>query len=136
MIRPLALSAAAAMLATPLIAGPAPAATTDGSLQGLTLTGGCPGEPSQLKNVYTTPRTPWLFFPMALRSSETLRFTGKWLVPYTITVSGQGLKSRHLDPDVYVRPGPKPGKVSTCSFEGKTADGPFQVSIAGPIYGW
>lgn len=127
---------AAAVLAVPLLAGPAPAATTDGSLKGLTLTGGCPGEPSQLKNVYTTPYTPFLFFPLALRSSETLRFTGKWLFPYTITVSGQGLKSRHLEPDVYTRPGPTPAKMSTCSFEGRTVDGPFQVTISGPILGW
>lgn len=141
MIRPIAASVAAAALAVPLLTGPAVAHSktpaTEGSLQGLTLVGGCPGEPSQLKNVTTTPRTPFLFFPMSLWDSSTRRFTGKWLFPYTITIAGEGLKARHLGPgEVYTRPGPAPAKVSTCEFEGKTADGPFHVTITGPIRGW
>lgn len=134
-------SAAAAALTLPLVAGPATAqprpAQPDGSLRGLTLVGTCPGQASVLKNVTTTPRTPWLFGPMGLWDNSTSKFTGKWLFPYTVQVWGEGLKSRHLGPgEVYTRPGRTPSSMITCEFEGKTPEGPFQVSVTGPIRGW
>lgn len=129
-------AAAAAVLAVPLIAGPAAAQANDGSLQGLTLVGGCPGESSAVKNVVATPRTPFLFFPVALRDASTQRWSAV-LFPYSVLIAGEGLKARHLGPgEMYTRPGPVPKKMATCEFDGKTPDGPFHVTITGPLLEW
>ncbi|MCO5299115.1 MAG: hypothetical protein M9886_04100 [Candidatus Nanopelagicales bacterium] len=105
------------------------------SLQGLVLVGGCPEQGSDLKNLAVAPKTPFLFAPLRLLDPDATP-TGKWLMPYTIQVTGPGLKSRHWTPDeVYTRPGWAPRNQVICVFEGKTEDGPFTLQISGPIRG-
>lgn len=106
------------------------------SLRGLVVTGGCPGQASDLKNLVVAPKTPFLFAPLRLLDPDS-RPTGKWLVPYTIQVTGLGLKSRHWTPgEIYTRPGRAPRHQVTCVFEGEThEDGAFTLHISGPIHG-
>jgi hypothetical protein len=130
-------AAAAAAAATAVALVPAVAAATpDQSLQGLVLSGGCPGQAGDLKNLVVAPRTPFLFAPLRLMDQDFGR-TGKWLFPYTILITGEGLKTRHLTPGVlYTRPGWAPRAMVTCVFDGATKeDGPFQVTITGPVRG-
>jgi hypothetical protein len=129
--RRLAVGAAAAVVVTALVPTGVSAAP-DQSLRGLVLTGECPG----LKTVIVTPRTPFLFAPVRLIDGN-FQDTGKWLFPYTVSVYGEGLKTRHMIPgETYTRPGRPPRNQVTCWFEGATKeDGPFSVEITGPIRG-
>jgi hypothetical protein len=126
---------AAAALIIPASAGHA-APPDRPSLQGLVVTGGCPGQSSDLKNVIVAPKTAFLFAPLRLLDPDS-RPTGKWLMPYTIQVTGLGLKSRHWTPgELYTRPGRAPSNQVICVFEGEThEDGPFTLHISGPIRG-
>ena len=123
---------AAAVAAVALIPTTATAAP-DQNMRGLRLSGeNCAG----VKTVVVTPRTPFLFAPLQLVNAENAKPTGKWLFPYGIAVSGEGLKTRHLLPtETYTRPGRPPKNMTTCSFTGETEDGPFTVDITGPIRG-
>ena len=138
--RRLTVAAAAAVTAVAVIPAVA-TATPDQSFQGLVLSGGCPGQAGDLKNLIVAPRTPFLFAPLRLMDQDFGR-TGKWLFPYTILITGEGLKTRHLTPGVlYTRPGWAPRTMVTCVFEGATKDGDtgkdtsFQVTITGPVRG-
>ena len=130
-----------AVLATVLLVpGSSAAATTDpaprGLLQGLVLTGSCPGASSDLKNVIATARSASPWAPLTLADGN---FTDlhKLLLPYSIVVTGQGLKTRHAVPELpYVRPGPAPRNPVTCVFSGATKeDGAFTVTIVGSVWG-
>lgn len=139
-IRRLTVAAAAAVTAMAVVPQTAVAAP-DQSLQGLVLSGGCPGQSSELKNLIVAPRTPFLFAPLRLLDQDFAR-TGKWLFPYTILITGEGLKTRHLTPGVlYTRPGWAPRTMVTCVFAGDTKDEDtgentsFQVTITGPVRG-
>lgn len=136
MTRPRQFITAVAMTSLAFAVMPPVAAAQDGTLQGLVLTGGCPGQGSELKNVVLTPRTPNMFAPVRLLDAQ-FQPMHEWLFPYTIEVTGEGLKSRHLTAgDTYTRPGRPPTNQVTCVFEGATKpDGPFQVTITGPIRG-
>lgn len=130
------VAGAATAIATLALVPATSAAAPDGSLKGLVLTGGCPGQSSELKNLIVTPQTRFLFAPLRLYDAN-YQPTGKWLFPYTVLVTGEGLKTRHLTPDVpYIRPGRTPANQVTCIFDGATKeDGPFTVQITGPIRG-
>jgi hypothetical protein len=59
---------------------------------------------------------------------------GTWrgvLMPYRVTASGEGLKARHLIPDVYIRPGRAPKELVTCEFTGSTPDGDVNLVVEG-----
>ena len=59
-----------------------------------------------------------------------------WLVPYSVEVSGEGLKARHMLPggETFTRPGVQPPNVAPpCVFTGETADGPFEIVIIGTV---
>lgn len=130
-----ALIGMVAVLAAWLGLAPPAQAAPDQTLKGLVLSGSCPDQGSLLKNIVATPRTHHLWAPLRLWDS-TFTPTGKWLFPSEITVTGEGLKTRHLTPGVtYVRPGPAPRRaVATCVFDGATKeDGPFQVAVTGVI---
>jgi len=125
-------AATATVVATALVPTTATAAP-DQNLRGLKLRGeGCFG----MKTVIVTPNTPFLFAPLRLINAEDPKPTGKWLFPYTVSVSGEGLKTRHMFPeDTFTRPGKPPKNQVTCTFDGETGDGEFQVEITGPIRG-
>lgn len=124
----------AVTLAAMSTVAPATAAPPDGSLRGLVLSGGCP---PVMKSAMIAPRTPYLFAPVRLIGPDFAP-THTWLFPYSVTVTGEGLKARHLTPGVtYTRPGKAPREMVTCVFDGATKeDGPFTVEITGPVRGW
>jgi len=133
------LVACAAVAAAVVALTPATATATAAdrpSLQDLVLSGSC-GDSSELKNIIVTPRTPWLFMPVRIVDGGTFKPTGKWLFPYTVGVTGEGLKTRHMLPgQTYTRPGRPLRNQVTCFFEGATKeDGAFQVQITGSIFG-
>lgn len=137
MSHPRRLAAGAAVAVAVLALMPTTAhAAPDGSMRGLVLSGGCPDQGSELKNLIVTPQTPFLFAPLRLIDGN-FQPTGKWLFPYTVLITGQGLKTRHLAPGVlYTRPGWTPANQVTCVFDGATKeDGSFTVQITGPIRG-
>ena len=123
------VAAVAGVALIPTTASAAP----DQSLKDLVLSGTCP---PVVKNAIVAPRTPFLFAPLRLMDQD-FKPTGKWLLPYRISVTGEGLKTRHLGPgDVYTWPWRPPKNPVTCSFEGATKeDGAFQVVIEGPVLG-
>ena len=91
------------------------------------------------KTVYGAPQTPYLFGPVQL-IGEDFTPTGKWLIPYEVTVISdeeEDLKARHLIPGVtYTRPGQQPTNPVTCDFTGATKEvGSFEIQITGPIRG-
>jgi len=111
-------------------------ATPRGSLLGLRLVGQDACD-SMFKNVYGQALAPYMFAPVRL-IGEDWEPTGQLLFPYEVTVlSGEGLKARHLIPDVtYTRPGPEPTGLVTCSFTGRDEElGPYEVDISGIIRG-
>lgn len=116
-------------------ATPASAAES-GSLKGLVLSGSCPSPSGDLKNVTVAPRSDILWLPVRFSTSEGTALR-KWILPYEVTVVGDGLKSRHLLPGVtYTRPFGPPIRPTTCFFEGATKeDGPFTVEMTGTIVG-
>ncbi len=131
----LGLVATAALAAPIAFASPATAAP-DGSLSGLLLSG---EETCGFKTVYGAPQTPYLFGPVQL-IGEDFTPTGKWLIPYEVTVISdeeEDLKARHLIPGVtYTRPGQRPTNPVTCDFTGASKEvGSFDIQITGPIRG-
>lgn len=136
-MRKLILGLVATAAASPLaFASPATAAP-DGSLSGLLLSGEetCGG----FKTVYGAPQTPYLFGPVQL-IGEDFTPTGKWLIPYEVTVISDAeadLKARHLIPgETYTRPGQPPTNPVTCDFTGASKEvGSFEIQITGPIRG-
>lgn len=136
MYRPRRVLATLALAVTAVAVMPPATAAQDGSLQGLVLTGDCPDQFGERTKVLVAPRTPFLFAPMRLLDTgfQPMR---KWLFPYSVQVTGEGLKSRHMTPGVtYTRPGRPPKDQVTCTFVGAIKpDGEFQVTITGPIRG-
>ena len=129
----LVMGLGAAAVALALVPGPATAAPTDGSLQGLVLSGTCGG--GDLKKIILAPRSPNLFAPIRIIGPD-FEQTRMVLAPYTVQLSDEGLKSRHLGPEVYMRPGKAPKNPVTCELDGATKeDGPFQVTITGRVLG-
>lgn len=144
------LAAAATVVAGAVLAGPAAASTggsvaaapvasasSDATLKGLVLSGGCPGV-SALKNVTVAPTTNNLWLPLRFSDGATFKPLNRWIFPAQITVIGEGLKSRHLQPgESYTRPWPIPSlRPVTCEFDGATKeDGPFHVVITGTVVG-
>lgn len=124
----------AAAAATLVLPAPAFAASTDGTLQGLVLTGTC--DRPELKNVIIAPTGPTLFVPTRIIDSDFVTSRGL-LHPYSITIAGEGLKSRHLGPgELFTKPGKAPRIPVICTFEGATKDeGPFTVIITGSVIG-
>ena len=124
-----------AALAVALAAAVLPSAATadaDGSLRGLRLAG---EDTCGFKTVYAVPTASYLFAPLALRGEDFAR-THTVLVPHEVTISGEGLKARHLLPDTYTAKGPEPTGAVTCSFEGETREaGEFAVEITGVLRG-
>lgn len=129
--RLLASAAAAATLVTPAAAF---AATPHANLQDLVLTGTC--DRPDLKNVILSPTGPTLFVPTRIMDADFVTTRGL-LHPYSVTVVGEGLKSRHLGPgEVFTKPGKAPRSLVNCTFEGATKEeGPFTVIIAGSVIG-
>lgn len=135
----IAVIAAALMLPTSATAASSPAAATAppvGLLEGLVLTGTCPGQSSDLKSVITTPlsASPWGRIHLLGSDFSDLK---KVLVPHEITVTGEGLKTRHAVPGLpYTKPGRTPANPVTCVFDGATKlDGPFKIVVTGAIRG-
>jgi len=87
-----------------------------------------------VKTAYGEPWTRYLFGPVRLLAGGDTP-TG-WLVPYSVEVSGPGLKARHMLPsgETFTRPGLQPPNVAPpCVFTGETADGPFEIVIIGTV---
>ena len=132
--RRLAVGAVAVALAAAIQPSAATAATPDGSLRGLVLSG---EDTCGFKTVYVVPQSPYLFAPVRLLA-EDFTPTRERLFPYEVEViSGDGLKARHLIPgETYLRPGQPPEDLVTCDFSGATKEeGSFEVQITGVVRG-
>jgi hypothetical protein len=96
----------------------------------LVLSGTC--DQPDLKNVVTSPLKANAFAPIHLLGAD-FTDTRKLLLPYEITVSEEGLKTRHAIP------GPAPTNRVTCFFEGAIKkdgnDVTIQVTVTGTIRG-
>ena len=125
------VGAAAAVVAAALLPSAA-AAAPDVSLYGLDLESAV--DCGTVKTAYGQPWTPYLFGPVRLLDGG--RTPTGWLVPYSVEVSGEGLKARHMLPQTFTRPGVQPPNVAPpCVFTGATADGPFEIVITGTVSG-
>lgn len=115
---------------------PAAAAPVDDPAQGLALTSVCPVAEGASKDVSAVHPAGGLFGPYflyALDAKGTLT-TFAVLFPYQVTFSGEGLKSRHVTPDLtYTRPGRAPANRIECTFNGKNADGAVQAVVSGTV---
>lgn len=131
--QPLLALAGATLAATLLV--PAPAGAVGETLKDLVLSGSCPGAASDLKNIVTTPTTDNLWAQLALVDGVTFEPINKSLKPYEISVTGGGLRARHMLPgQVLARPGKPAKNPVTCVFDGATKEeGPFQVAITGTV---
>lgn len=108
--------------------------TLSGDIDGVLLHGTCPGAASDLKNIYAVQNLDWMWAPIRL-ADPNLVSLNKVLVPYEISASGPGLKTRHLIPggEPLVRPGPTPRNLIGCTFTGSTADGVYEVTVRGTV---
>ena len=101
-------------------------------IQAVHLTGVCPFAEGESKDVSTVLLGNQLLTPYFLFDAR-----GTWtravLMPDTVTASGEGLKARHLVPDVYIRPGPAPKELVTCEFVGTTPDGDVNLLVEGTV---
>lgn len=128
------LAGSGAILAAGLLV-PASAGAAGETFKDLVLTGTCPGQASDLKSVVTAPKTDNVWAQLALLDGQTFEPIDKSLKPYEISVTGEGLKARHLLPgQVLSRPGRPPKNPVTCIFDGATKEeGAFQVTITGVV---
>jgi len=111
----------------------AAAAPSPDRVQAVPITGVCPYAEGESKDVTTVLLGNRLLAPYFL-----FDLSGRWtravLMPHTVIASGEGLKARHLLPDVpYTRPGPAPDQTLTCDFVGSTPDGPVNLQVEGTV---
>jgi hypothetical protein len=98
------------------------------------LTGVCPWLEGESKVVTTVMLGRSPFTPLFLFDEKGTTWTRSILLPYEVTVDGDGLKSRHLLPgETYTRSGPAPSHPVTCTFGGQTADGDVGLEVVGSV---
>lgn len=101
-------------------------------VQELQMTGVCPWLEGESKVVTTVLRGDRLLAPYFLMNDKGA-WTGAVLLPYEVTASGEGLKSRHLLPGTYTRSGPAPADAVSCSFTGTAVDGEVVLDVVGSV---
>lgn len=110
----------------------AAATPSPGPIQTVQLSGICPFSEGQSKEVSTVLIGKHLLAPYFLFDAKGA-WTGAILMPYDVLASGEGLKSRHLLPGEYLRPGPAPKQPITCDFAGTTPDGNVSLHVVGGV---
>ena len=101
-------------------------------IQAVHLTGVCPwaeGESKDVRSVLLGSRLMTPYFLFDVRGT----WTRAVLKPHTVLASGEGLKTRHLLPGEYIRPGPAPIQPVTCEFAGSTPDGDVDLQVTGTL---
>lgn len=121
-----------AMMLALLQPNPVAAAPPPERIQTVHLTGVCPWSEGGSKDVSTVLLGSQLLAPYFLFDPKGA-WTGAVLMPYEVLASGEGLKSRHLLPGEYTRPGPAPGQPVTCEFAGTAPVGDVNLQVVGTV---